>query len=347
MAEIQIRRLAPGQELKVPDTLWFLATFTALDSWSQLVEKIYGYRTYRFEAVKDNETVGILALTHIRHPVFGNYLATSPFGSFGGFAFSAVNARDALLQEAHALADELTVEYVVVRFIEDGNSPPAPWIQNPVYATYLIDLPSNPDDLMKNLGSQHRKHTRQSLRKGFNIQFGHLDLLDESYKALVQSMHELGSPYHSKKYLREMATLLGDQLEFVVIRDALGSLAGSAVLVYHGNTASNLHANIFQAYRSEYAGECLYWTILEHYCNKGMKVCDMGRSLNDSGNETFKLKWRPRKVPLAYWYNLRKGDHLPGLNQKNPKFQFAIQMWKLLPAPIVQLLGPSMIRGVA
>jgi len=347
MAEIQINKLTPDQELHVPSTLWSAATFTALDAWSHLVERIYGYQIHRFEAIDENETVGILALAHIHHPVFGNYLTTSPYGSFGGFAFSSIQARDALLKEAHALANELDVEYTVTRFIEDGNTPPTPWIQNPMYATYLIDLPSSPEDLMKSLGSQQRKHTRQSLRKGFKIQFGHLDLLDETYTALSQSMHELGSPYHSKKYLREMATLLGDQLEFVVMRDATGALVGSAVLIYHGDTASNLHANILRAYRAEYAGECLYWTMLEHYCNKGIRICDMGRSLNDSGNETFKMKWRPRKVPLAYWYNLRKGDHLPGLNQKNPRFQFAIQTWKRLPAPIVRFLGPSLIRGVA
>ena len=347
MAEIQINKLTPDQELHVPAALWTAATFTALDAWSHLVERIYGYRIYRFAAVDGNETVGILALAHIHHPVFGNYLATSPYGSFGGFAFSSVQARDALLQQAQTLANELDVEYTVTRFIEDGNTPPASWIQNPVYTTYLMDLPSDPEDLMKSLGSQHRKHTRQALRKGFTIKFGHLDLLDETYAALSQSMHELGSPYHSKKYLREMATSLGDQLEFVVMRSASGALAGSAVLVYHGDTASNLHANILRAYRAEYAGECLYWNMLEHYCNKGIRICDMGRSLNGSGNETFKMKWRPRKVPLAYWYNLRKGDHLPGLNQKNPKFQFAIQAWKMLPGPMVQLLGPSLIRGVA
>jgi len=347
MPELRIRKLEPEQASAWPAALVSSATFTVLDSWSRLVREIYDYNVYRFEVVQADAIVGVLVLAHVRHPVFGNYLATAPFGSYGGFAFDSVDARDALLQEAHTLANELDVEYTVTRFIEDGNTPPAPWIQNPVYATYLIDLPSNPEDLMKSLGSQQRKHTRQSLRKGFNIQFGHLDLLDETYAALSQSMHELGSPYHSKKYLREMATLLGDQLEFVVMRDATGVLAGSAVLIYHGDTASNLHANILRAYRAEYAGECLYWTMLEHYCNKGIRICDMGRSLNDSGNETFKMKWRPRKVRLAYWYNLRKGDHLPGLNQKNPKFQFAIQTWKRLPAPIVRLLGPSLIRGVA
>jgi len=345
MSNIQVRKLSSEQALTLPDAL-SAAAFTALDSWSQLVQQTYGYDVYRFEAFDEKETAGILALTHVHHPVFGNYLATSPFGSFGGFAFSSVEGRDALLKEAQRLAEDLGVEYVVVRFMEEGNNPPANWIQNPIYSTYLIDLPSNPEDLMQGFGHQHRKHTRQSFRKGFKVRFGRLELLNETYEALARSMHELGSPYHSKNYLKTMASLLGENLEFVVIRDAKDSLVGSAVLVYHGATATNLHANILHKYRSDYAGEFLYWNILDHYCQKGMMVCDMGRSLNGSGNEAFKFKWKPRKVPLAYWYYLPKSGPIPELNQKSPKFQFAIWMWKRLPVFIIRTLGPSLIRGI-
>lgn len=346
MISLQVRKLSPDQALTLPDALSSSATFTALDSWTQLVRDLYGYDTHRFEVKQDNEAMGILALTHVRHPVFGNYLATSPFGSFGGFAFSSMDARELLLNEAKSLADRLGVEYAVIRFLDDGIHPPSGWLQNPIYSTYLIDLPSDPEDLMKTFGHQHRKHTRQSLRKGFKVTFGHLELLDETYEALAQSMHELGSPYHSKNYLRSMASLLGENLEFVVIKDAKASLVGGAVLVYHGETATNLHANILHNYRSEYAGECLYWNILEHYIQRGMKMCDMGRSLNGSGNESFKFKWKPRKLPLAYWYYLPKGGDIPELNQKSQKFQFAIWMWKRLPSFVVRALGPHVIRGI-
>ena len=347
MSEIQIRKLEPGQTSAWPEALVASATFTALDAWSNLVHAIYDYDIHRLEAVDEYGVQGFLTLTHVRHPIFGDYLATSPYGSYGGFAFTSPEVRDALLEHAQKLADELKVEYAVLRFLEDDNIPPAPWIQNPIYSTYLLDLTSNPEDLMKNFGHQHRKHTRQALKKGFKIHFGGLELLDETYEALSQSMHELGSPYHSKLYLKTMAELLGDQLEFVVIRDASDTLVGSAAVVYHYGIASNVHANILREFRSGYAGESLYWALLEHYCQKGLQTCDMGRSLNDSGNETFKMKWRPRKVPLAYWYYLPKGGDIPELNQKSPKFRFAIWTWKRLPAFVVGMLGPSLIRGIA
>ena len=346
MSEMRVRKLERDQPAVWDEALASAATFTALDPWSELVRQMYGYKIHRYEAVHNDEVMGCLVLAHVRHPIFGNYLATSPFGSYGGFAYKSIEARDAMLKEAQRLSDVLGVQYCVLRFMDDGSAPASSWMQNPIYSTYLIDLPADAEELWGRFGSQHRKHTRQALKKGFQIQFGHLELLDDTYEVLARSMHELGSPYHSKEYLQRMATLLGEDLEFVVVRDTTGRLTGAAVLIYQGGTATNLHANILNEFRSNYAGEFLYWSMLEHYCKKGIKICDMGRSLNGSGNEQYKMKWRPRKVPLAYWYYLPKGGHIPELNQKSAKFQLAIQVWKLLPSIVVRALGPHVIRGI-
>jgi hypothetical protein len=160
-------------------------------------------------------------------------------------------------------------------------------------------------------------------------------------------MHELGSPYHNKAYLHTMAESLGAAVEFAVLYGPRDELAGAGVFILQDGTATNLHANILRSFRSDYAGEFLYWMALERYCRGGFRMFDLGRSLIGSGNETFKMKWRPRKEPLAYWYALMPGHRLPALNQKNPKFQLAISIWKRLPAFVVRPLGPFLIKGLA
>jgi hypothetical protein len=124
-------------------------------------------------------------------------------------------------------------------------------------------------------------------------------------------------------------------------------LAGAGVFILEGDVATNLHANILRRFRSDYAGEFLYWSLIERYCQKGFKVFDLGRSLIGSGNESFKMKWKPHRQLLAYWYALMPGHALPDLNQKSPKFQLAIWMWKRLPSFAVRLLGPFLIKGLA
>lgn len=342
-----IRILQDNESVELPETLARSSGFIGLDSWLNFVHRVYKFPVYRLVSEKNNEVDGWLALVRVKHPIFGDYLTTSPFGSYGGFAYLSPSSRDALLEKARELANDLNVEHANVRFEAGEETPPQGWIQHPIYATYRADLLTDPNQLMSAYSSDHRNHIRKSLKKGFSIKFGHLDLLDDVYDGLARSMHELGSPYHNKSYLRAMAETLGDTLEFVVMYNVRHELAGAGVFILHDGVVTNLHANILRRYRMDYAGEFLYWSVIEHYSRRGFKVFDLGRSLMGSGNETFKMKWKPRKQLLAYWYALMPGHALPELNQKNPKFQMAIWMWKRLPSPVARLLGPYLIKGLA
>ncbi|HMD79779.1 MAG TPA: GNAT family N-acetyltransferase [Anaerolineales bacterium] len=346
-ASYQVHILQENETIVLPETLASSAGFVGLDSWLNFVHSIYKFPLYRLITQLKSEIDGWLALVRVKHPIFGDYLTTSPFGSYGGFAYSTVTSRDALLDKARALAIELGVQHVNVRFEAGEEIPPAGWIQHPVYATYCLELDPDPEQLLRTYSSDHRNHIRKSLKKGFSLRFGHLDLLDDIYDVLARSMHELGSPYHNKSYLRAMAEALGDTLEFAVVYNAHGELAGAGVFVFQGGVVTNLHANILQHFRSDYAGEFLYWSVIERYCRKGLKVFDLGRSLIGSGNESFKMKWKPRRQLLAYWYALMPDHALPELNQKNPKFQMAIWLWKRLPSFVVRPLGPALIKGLA
>ncbi len=344
---LSVRLLDKSESVDLPEVLACSTGFVGLNPWTSFVQSVYDFPVYRVVSETDGKVDGWLALVCVNHPVFGDYLATSPFGSYGGFAYSSSAARDALLEKARTLGNDLGVEYINVRFEAGEETPPAGWVQHPAYCTYLIDLASDPSQLISLYSSDHRNHIRKSLKKGFSVKFGHLDLLDDAYEALARSMHELGSPYHTKDYLRAMAQALGEDLEFVLVYGAGGELAGAGVFISQGERVTNLHANILRRFRADYAGEFLYWSVIERYCRKGFKMLDLGRSLIGSGNEVFKTKWRPRKQLLAYWYALLKVQELPDLNQKNPKFQIAIWLWKRLPAFVVRPLGPFLIKGVA
>jgi FemAB-related protein (PEP-CTERM system-associated) len=343
----RVRILRDEEAIRLPESLAHTAGFMGLDPWLNFVHRTYRFPVYRIISESYKQIDGWLALVRVKHFIFGDFLTTAPFGSYGGFAYSSVDSRDALLEKARTLGNELGVEHVNVRFERGAEPAPDGWTQHPIYATYLVELAPNPDQLMSRYSSDHRNHVRKALRKGFTIRFGHVDLLDDAYETIAHSMHELGSPYHNKAYLRRMAESLGKALEFAVMYGRQGELAGAGVFILQGDMVTNLHANILRQFRSHYAGEFLYWSAVERYCRKGLKVFDLGRSLISSGNETFKLKWRPRKEQLAYWYALRPGHELPELNQKNPKFQLAISLWKWMPDFVVRPLGPFLIKGLA
>ncbi len=347
MSEVRVRSLETTEAPDLPADLRDQATFAGMDAWTGFISTTYAFPRYRLLAESTGRMVGWLALVHVQHRVWGNYLATAPFASYGGFAFSSLQAREALLAEARRLATQLGVEYASVRFAGGELIAPEGWTQHSAYRTYLLDLSPDTEKLMASFSSDHRNHVRKSLRKGFSVRFGRMELLDEAYEGLARSMHELGSPYHARSYLAKMAESMGEALEFAVLYGPRRDLAGAGVFILHGRTATNLHANILRRFRSDYAGEFLYWSVIERYCERGLAAFDMGRSLIGSGNEAFKMKWKPRPQLLAYWYALSAGRALPELNQKNPKFRLAIWTWKRLPGRVARWLGPSVIRGLA
>ena len=343
-----VRLLPAGERLACPDAdLEDMACFPAFDPWTRFVSEVYRFPVYRFVAQEHGRLAGLLVLVHIRHLLFGNYLATAPFASYGGFAYVSTRTRDALLAQARALASDLKVDYVNVRFADGQSVPPAGWTQHPIYSTYRAGLSPDTEAMLSAYSSDHRNHIRKALRRGFTVRFGGTELLDQAYEALARSMHELGSPYHSRTYLRGMAGSLGPALEFAVVHSPEGHLAGAGVFILQRGVVTNLHANILRAFRPDYAGEFLYWSVIARYAAKGCAVFDIGRSLNGSGNETFKMKWKPRKQPLAYWYALREGAAVPELNQKNPRFRMAIRAWQALPGFVVRPAGPFLISGLA
>ena len=343
-----VRLLSDNETVSLPESLLSSVGFVGLDPWMFFTKKVYGFPLYRIVSKSNDEIDGWLALVHVKHAIFGNYLATSPFGSYGGFGFFSLTVRNELLDSVRVLAKDLGVNHVNVRFDagDKAESQPDEWVSSPEYSTYLVDLSSGLDNLLRSFGSDHRNHVRKSMKKGFEIHFGHLELLDDVYEGLARSMHEIGSPYHKRMYLQTMAEMLGEKIEFAVMYSSRGEIAGTGVFIFHGGIATNLHANILREFRSDYAGEFLYWSMIERYCLMGFNVLDLGRSLNGSGNEMFKMKWKPLKRPLAYWYHLPAGGHLPELNQKNDKFQIANRIWKILPSFVVRAVGPGLIRGI-
>ena len=61
-------------------------SFSGLDSWTNFVQSVYDYKIHRYAVLENSNPVAAISLTEVKHPIFGHYLITAPFGSYGGFA---------------------------------------------------------------------------------------------------------------------------------------------------------------------------------------------------------------------------------------------------------------------
>lgn len=323
------------------------STFVDTIAWRTLTENIYDLNNYWYMVENNDKIEGAMALTLSSHPIFGRYLATAPFANHGGFYADAADVRRVLINKATELKSELKAKYVVIR--HDNHRLPCPggWVSDIKYATFRLTLSKDPQELMSDhFQAKDRSQIKKSLTNGLTASFGGIDLLDTFWHVIIRAMSELGSPYHSKYYLEILLRTFKTNAELVIIRDNTGDPAGAALLIYHNKNAILLHANILSKYRALGCGDFLYWSVIEHCCRRGFSTLDMGRSLINSGNEKYKMKFRPHRILLSYWYNLSPGVAMPDLNQENSKFKYAIRAWKSMPLWVNQIIGPKLISGI-
>jgi len=325
------------------------STYVDFFEWRDLIEKVYKLKHFWYMFTENNKITGSLALTLTKHPIMGTYLSTAPFASNGGFHADSSKALTSLLSKASELCKKLNAKYVVIRHLKVNNecNLPIGWYKDSSYATYHLPLVSDPDFFLKtHLSKKVRKKINQSKKNNFHIKIGQEDLLIDFWYVISRSMKELGSPYHSKYYLKTLLHTLKGKAQLSVLYDKENSPACCRLFTSKGNTAFSIHGNSLRKYRHMGAGDYFFWLFVTECYRRGIDLIDMGRSLTGSGNEAWKMKWRPKNYPLSYWYYLPKGEKLPNLNQNNPKLQLLIKTWQKLPIWLLNMIGPRLISGI-
>ncbi len=107
---------------------------------------------------------------------------------------------------------------------------------------------------------------------------------------------------------------------------------------YHGGGTS--------AARKTGANDFLYWEVMRRAAERGLKRFDFGRSKAGTGAFAFKKNWGFEPEWLEYEYWLKPGTTLPAKNPSNPKYALFIAIWKRLPLPLANMLGPLLVRNL-
>lgn len=318
------------------------STVTDLFAWRRVVRDAYGIRAHFLAAREDARVVGTLGLFEIAHPIFGHYMTTAVFGNDGGFFHDHEAARDALIAEAQRVAREARVAYVALR---SRTSTFEAFADDPHYRTAVIDLGGGPEAVWKRLPAKTRNQVRRGQKEGFTVARGPEEI-DAFHDVFHRHMRALGSPGHGLPFYHAIQRHLGDQAEFVVVRDG-SSVVGGALMFRYNGMATNYHAVSLRQYNRRCPNYLLYWDMIEQSCALQCAAFDMGRSRADSTNMKFKQNWNPQVLPLHYNYWLCRARHLPDLNPGNPAFRVQIAMWRRMPLFVTRRLGPHLISGLA
>jgi FemAB-related protein (PEP-CTERM system-associated) len=316
------------------------ATFFHRAGWKTILEQAFGHRTHYLLAERSGAIVGVLPLTEINSFLFGHSLVSNAFCAYGGIAAADEEARNALDQHAQALARELNVDHMVYRQLTPFHTD---WASQDLYFTFRKPIDPDVGQNMLAIPRKQRAMVRKSIKHGLTSE---LDTgVDRFFSLFADNAKRHGTPALPKRYFALLREVFGKDCEILSILHE-GQLVSSVLTFYFRGEVLPYYAGDREDARHLAANDFKYWELMRRGCERGYRMFDYGRSKLGTGQYHFKKHWGFEPTPLHYEYYLVNAQSIPQHNPLNPKYRLPIQMWRKLPTPVANLLGPFIVKNL-
>lgn len=310
-------------------------------NWSYVIEKTFGHNSYYLYAENSNGNLeGALPIVHIRSVIFGNFLVSLPFTSYGGICAANEEAEDLLISRAIKIAIKLNADFIEFRDEKPLNQ------GFPVKTTKVsmrLELPGSADELWKSFPSKLRAQVRKPKKEGMYCKIGKKDELESFYRVFSINMRDLGTPVYPMSFFENILDYFPENSWICTVYRGNLPMASGFLLGFK-NKLEIPWGSAIRQYNRLAPNMLLYWNCLKFACEKGYRVFDFGRSTPGEGTYKFKQQWGAKPHQLYWNYWLRDGGVLPDLSPKNKKYLLAIKTWKKLPITITKMLGPKIAK---
>jgi FemAB-related protein (PEP-CTERM system-associated) len=313
--------------------------------WPTAVERAYGHRRHCLVAERQDRIVGVLPLVLIRSPFGSAQLCSLPFCDVGGSLADEASVHEQLLQAAVERATQLGATLHVRRRAAAAMDGDAAFEGK---VSMRLPLPTTAAILFGDLKTKVRSQVRKAGQNGLSFRSGRdAAALADFYTVFAANMRDLGSPVHSRRWFEAVIEAYGADATIGVVN--FGELAiGAGLLLTNGQSAAIPWASTLASHNRLAPNMLLYWHLLEHAIDeKHCTVFDFGRSSFGEGTYRFKKQWGAVPVPLE-WFDYsatgeasRIGDRTGGARS------IAAAVWKRLPLPVANLIGPWLRRFVS
>jgi FemAB-related protein (PEP-CTERM system-associated) len=209
----------------------------------------------------------------------------------------------------------------------------------------ILPLPGEESELWNSFAPKLRAQIRRPQRENPQVYFNESTALDEFYSVFSRNMRDLGTPVYSKSFFCSILDYFTKQSHIIVIKLDHRPVA-AAFLLGHGDTLEIPWASTIREVNHYSINMLLYWEVLRFAIKKRYVYFDFGRSSKGTGTYRFKQQWGAQPKPLYWHYWLKNGGDLPSLNPSNPKYALMINIWKRLPIPITNLIGPMVVKNL-
>lgn len=315
-----------------------------LPHWLTGVERGTGQRAAGLVAERMGTITGWLPLTEVRSALFGKALVSSGFGVGGGILACGDEAAQALAEGAREHALRARFASVELR----GGAIPDGWEQwSDKHCGFERALEGDDEAELLAIPRKARAEVRKGLGFGHRITVGRAPAdLAAHYACYSASVRNLGTPVFPRALFRAMLEAFPDHSDILTVWQGETPLASVLNFYHEGAVMPFWGGGVFAA-RAARANEVMYYELMLHARARGMTRFDFGRSKTGSGPFAFKKNWGFEPVPLTYGVWSAPGAPARNIDPTDASYSRKIELWKKLPLPVANTLGPWIARGLA
>ncbi len=317
------------------------ATFFHRAGWLEVIARVFGHVPYYLFAERGGAIEGVLPLARQKSRLFGDALVSLPFAVYGGVVASSAEAASALEAAAEETARSLGVAHLEMRNMVPRHDD---WPSQDLYVTFRKRLFDDVEDNMRAIPRKQRAMVRKGIRNSLTSAVDHDSA--RFFELYADNVHRHGTPALPRRYFDTLREVFGEACEILTVTGHDGSPLSSVLSFYFRDEVLPYYAGDDVAARDLAANDFKYWELMRRAVERGVRTFDYGRSKRDTGPFAFKKNWGFEPTPLHYEYRLYSIDGVPQNNPANPKYRAFIAMWRRLPRPVADRLGPLIVRGL-
>lgn len=310
--------------------------------WRGFYQRVYGHEAPYLVARRAGVVTGVLPLVRVKSLVFGHYLVSLPYVSYGG-PLGDAESETALAEYAAGMANGARlVELRTRAAVECGLKPVSRKV------TVLLDLvPGDYEATFKGFSSKLRSQVRRAGREGMRVEFGH-HLIPAYHRVFAEHMRDLGSPAHGEKFFAELAAVLGERA-WVGVGWLGEEPVACGFAIENGREVEISWASSLRRHQKIAPNMALYGAFIERACERGFEVFNFGRCTPGSGTHKFKQQWGTRDEELTWLQAGPRAASEADSSTPTPDaglYHLATRVWQKLPLGVTTRVGARVIAGI-
>jgi FemAB-related protein (PEP-CTERM system-associated) len=316
-------------------------------AWLDAVARGTGNRALALVLERQGDIAAYLPLSEVHSPIFGRLLASSGFAVDGGLLLrdDTVDCTGffAALEEMAMRHSCPTIE------LRGGVLPehrPGWHLRTESHCGFVAPLAGDDEAQLATIPRKQRAEVRKGLANDLTVAIGTSEVDRAAHYAIyAESVRNLGTPVFPRALFDAVLDSFGADADILTVRHEGKPLASVLSLYHRGAVMPYWGGGSWEA-RALRANDRMYFELMRHARRRGCTRFDFGRSKTGSGAWHFKRNWGFQPEPLAYAVWTAPGVPRRDADPNSAKHALQIAVWRRLPLPVANRLGPWIARGL-